>query len=97
MKHIYQIILLLVVIVILTYKNFISIEENVALKHKIASMETVIKNDSIYINQIDSLNTEIFILSNNIGRYEFANAIFFKDKPESFGVEYEEILHNETE
>lgn len=97
MKHIYQIILLFIIIGILSYRNFRNIEENVALKHKIVSMKTTIKNDSIYINQIDSLNTEIFILNNNIGRYEFTNAIFFKGKPESLGVEYEEILHNETE
>lgn len=97
MKHIYQIILLFIIIGILSYRNFRNIEENVELKHKISSMETTIKNDSIYINQIDSLNTEIFILNNNIGRYEFTNAIFFKNKPESLGVEYQEILHNETE
>jgi len=102
MKSNYQIMMMLLLISILiictlSYNVFIIVDENLKLKNKIELIKK--SNDDVIklAEKMDSLQTELFILNSQVGRYEFTNEMFFQNKPDNLYIEYQEILNNETE
>lgn len=82
---------------ILLITNIITLISNIQYRNQIVELESKIPSTTIKIDKlVDSLQTNLFIATSEIGRYEMSLEHLYEVNPEA-AKEFDDYFNNETE
>lgn len=85
------------ILVILLITNVITLIGNIQYRKQIVELETKIPSTTIETDKlVDSLQTNLFIATSEIGRYEMSLEYLYEVNPEA-AKEFDDYFNNETE